>query len=122
MRKPTKEEIREFEKQFVDEELPNEYWKIIKPFEKELLESGDNEAIASFMTQKYLVRISRLFCEYRQKHGLSQAELAAKLDTSEDMISLIESGMWNPTIEMLVLYLTELGYSLEDVVKNKRSG
>ena len=120
MRKPTAEEIREFEEQFVDEELPDEYWENIRPYEDELLESGDNEAIASFMTQKYLAKISKLFYDYRKKHGLSQAELAAKLGVKQPVISRIESASWNPSIEVLVLYLTKLGHSLEDIFKKER--
>jgi len=119
-RKPTEEELREFETQFVDEELPDEYWENVKPYEEELLESGDTEAIASFMTQKYLAKISKLFYDYRKKHRLSQAELAAKLGVKQPVISRIESASWNPSIEVLVLYLTKLGYSLEDVLKKEQ--
>lgn len=48
-----------------------------------------------------LVDIACAFINYRTEKGLSQKELAEKLQMTQAMVSKLESGEYNPTVKML---------------------
>lgn len=50
---------------------------------------------------KLLVDIACEFIKYRAKNGLTQKDLADKLNVSQTMISKLESGDYNPTVKTL---------------------
>jgi transcriptional regulator with XRE-family HTH domain len=50
--------------------------------------------------------------ERRQRHGLSQAQLALRAGTTQSAISRLERGERSPTVETLQLLLSVLGEEL----------
>jgi transcriptional regulator with XRE-family HTH domain len=55
--------------------------------------------------------------EERQRHGISQRELARRLGVSPSLISQIESGQSRPSVSTLYSIVTELGASLDHVFR-----
>lgn len=55
--------------------------------------------------------------EERQKAGISQRELARRLGLSASMISQLESGLSKPSVGTLYAIVTELGLSLDKVIR-----
>ena len=53
-------------------------------------------------TRKKLVGVGVAIREFRQQAGLSQDELADRMDMSTPYISMLESGKRYPSIEMLI--------------------
>lgn len=51
--------------------------------------------------------------EKRLKNGLTQAELARKIGTKQSAIARLESGTYNPTVEMLGKVAKALNAQLE---------
>jgi len=54
------------------------------------------------MTRKKLLWVGAVLREFRQEAGLSQDELADRMDVSTPYISMLESGKRYPSIEMLI--------------------
>jgi len=54
------------------------------------------------MTRKKLLCVGAVMREFRQGAGLSQDELADRMDVSTPYISMLESGKRYPSIEMLI--------------------
>lgn len=57
--------------------------------------------------------------EERRKAGLSQRELARRLGLSASMISQLESGVSKPSVGTLYAIVTELGLSLDRVIRGE---
>lgn len=57
-------------------------------------------------------KISMAIFEYRMKHNLSQKKLAEKLSVTQAMISKLESGDYNYTVEQLWKVSQKLGFKL----------
>ncbi|MBE0451718.1 MAG: helix-turn-helix transcriptional regulator [Clostridia bacterium] len=55
----------------------------------------------SFELDDILYNISVKLVEYRHENNLKQKDLARILDVSQAMVSKLESGDYNPTIELL---------------------
>jgi transcriptional regulator with XRE-family HTH domain len=55
--------------------------------------------------------------EERERHGISQRELARRLGVSASLISQIESGQSRPSVSTLYGIVTELGASLDHVFR-----
>ena len=60
--------------------------------------------------------------QYREKCGLTQEELAERVDVSQNFISAVERGISFPNPEKLVLIIEEVGVTadqiFEDVIRN----
>jgi transcriptional regulator with XRE-family HTH domain len=69
-----------------------------------------------------LDRIGDRLREERVKAGISQRELARRLGLSASLISQLESGQSRPSVGTLYLIVTELGVSLDDVIRGEESG
>jgi transcriptional regulator with XRE-family HTH domain len=63
------------------------------------------------------VNAGEVLAHARQRHGLSQRQLAARARTSQAAISRIERGVVSPTVETLATLLDLLG---EDLVLESR--
>ncbi len=61
----------------------------------------DDELKKQMQYDEMLVGIACEFINYRTRHGITQKELAEKLQMTQAMISKLESGEYNPTIKML---------------------
>ena len=68
-----------------------------------------------------LDRIGDRLREERVKAGISQRELARRLGLSASLISQLESGQSRPSVGTLYLIVTELGVSLDDVIRGEES-
>ncbi len=53
--------------------------------------------------------------EKRLERGLSQAELAKRIGVSRQTVNMIESGEYNPTINLCRRLCAELGCTLNDI-------
>lgn len=61
----------------------------------------DDEPIEEFELDDILIAISLNIINYRIDNNLTQKQLAVKLNISQSMVSKLESGEYNPTIEQL---------------------
>ncbi len=57
-------------------------------------------------------RLSTAIFEYRRENDLSQKQLAAKLGVSQAMVSKLESGDYNYSVEQLWKISQKLGFKL----------
>ncbi len=53
--------------------------------------------------------------EARLKKELSQAELAKSIGVSRQTVNMIESGTYNPTVELCIRLCKALGVTLNDL-------
>lgn len=60
--------------------------------------------------------------EERMKAGLSQRELARRLGLSASMISQLEAGQSKPSVGTLYSIVTELGLSLDQIIRGSEDG
>lgn len=60
--------------------------------------------------------------EERVRSGLSQRELARRLGLSASLISQLESGMSKPSVGTLYSIVTELGVSLDHIIRGEDYG
>ncbi len=58
-------------------------------------------------------RISTAIFKYRIKHNLSQSKLAATLGVTQAMVSRLESGDYNYTVEQLWKISQKLGFRFD---------
>ena len=63
--------------------------------------------------------IGLILKHHREKHNLSQDQIADKLNTDKQYISNIENGRKNITIEQLELVLEAIGVNFKDILKIK---
>lgn len=89
------------------------------------------EAHTKAVVKSAIVRLSEdlgpLIQSLRQHRGLSQSELAERLDVSKSQISQIETGYYTPSLGVLETILEELDASLcvrteEGVIATDPSG
>jgi putative transcriptional regulator len=52
---------------------------------------------------------------YRAKHDLTQAELAASVGVSRQTINAIETGKYNPSLELALKLARQFDVAVEDV-------
>lgn len=70
-----------------------------------------------FELDDILVDISLKIINYRIDNNLSQKQLAEKLDISQSMVSKLESGEYNPTVEQLWKISKKLGWSFKVIME-----
>ena len=78
---------------------------------KQLLQNP--EVQGEYDDLKVLYDIKREIIRLRLEQGLSQKELADKINTKQSAISRLESGEYNPSIEFLAKIANALGKELE---------
>ncbi len=61
--------------------------------------------------------LARLLIKKRLEKGLTQKELAKKIDTKQSAISRLESGNYNPSINFLKKVIEALGGRLKVMIK-----
>lgn len=64
-------------------------------------EYSDDTTKSRFELDDLLYDISLKIFDYRMQNDLSQKELAKKLEVTQAMVSKLESGQYNPTVEQL---------------------
>lgn len=65
------------------------------------------------------IQTGRLIAELRKKQGLTQQQLADKLDLSNKTISKWESGSGSPDISNLPVLAEALGISVDELLKGE---
>ena len=78
---------------------------------KQLLQNP--EVQGEYDDLKVLYDIKREIIRLRLEQGLSQKELADKINTKQSAISRLESGEYNPSIELLAKIANALGKELQ---------
>lgn len=74
--------------------------------------SEENEDFKKEMQiEDILVNIACEFINYRAVHGLTQKDLAEKLQITQAMVSKLESGEYNPTVRMLFEIAQKLSWN-----------
>lgn len=86
--------------------------------EQEIRGSKDFELV--YKTEAAKLKIAEKLMELREKMGWSQADLARRMQVSQQLISRIESGSDNVTVETLVKFFHILGVHLRIGIRKRR--
>ncbi len=92
-----------------NEEILTNPWDLIE-------EIADDETKEYFELDDILIDISLKIINYRINNNLTQQQLAEKLGISQAMVSKLESGDYNPTIEQLWKISKKLGWNFKIIL------
>ncbi|SHF19577.1 helix-turn-helix transcriptional regulator [Caloramator proteoclasticus] len=84
-------------------------------------EISDDEEKDYFELDDILYNISMKIFDYRTSNGLTQKQLAEKLGIKQSMVSKLESGEYNPTIEQLWKISKKLGWKFNVIFEESNS-
>lgn len=90
----------------------NDSWNLID-------ELADEQTKEGFELDDILYNISMKIFDYRISKGWTQKLLAEKLGIKQSMVSKLESGEYNPTVEQLWKITKKLGWIFEITLKDK---
>jgi len=90
----------------INRELLKNPWEFIE-------EVADKETKEMFELDDLLVDISLKIINYRIENEITQSQLAKILGISQSMVSKLESGEYNPTVEQLWKVSKKLGWTFE---------
>jgi len=93
-------------------EVFNDAWNLID-------ELADEQTKELFELDDILYDISMKIFDYRISKGWTQKRLAEKLGIKQAMVSKLESGEYNPTVEQLWKISKKLGWSFGLILKEK---
>lgn len=79
----------------------------------------DENTKERFELDDILYSISIKIFDYRTKNGITQKELAEKLGIKQSMVSKLESGEYNPTVEQLWKISKKLGWNFNIILEEK---
>ena len=65
--------------------------------------------------------VVRILADERKKQKMAMRDLADSAEVSQAMISLVENGLRNPTLETLLRIADALGIELSDVIARAKS-
>lgn len=94
----------------INSELLKNPWNLIE-------EIADKETKELFELDDLLVDISLKIINYRIDNEITQRQLAKTLGISQAMVSKLESGEYNPTVEQLWKVSKKLGWTFELLLK-----
>lgn len=95
----------------INMELLKDPWGLID-------ELADDETKELLELDSILVGISLKLINFRLSNDLSQKQLAEKLQISQSMVSKLESGDYNPTVDQLWRLSKKLGWKFELLLEN----
>ena len=81
----------------------------------------DEETKKELELSDILVNIASKIINYRLDNNITQNELAEKLNITQAMVSKLESGEYNPTIEFLYKIVSTLGWKIKIVIENEKA-
>ncbi|WP_051350649.1 helix-turn-helix transcriptional regulator [Caloramator sp. ALD01] len=84
-------------------------------------EISDDEEKDYFELDDILYNVSMKIFDYRTSNGLTQKQLAEKLGIKQSMVSKLESGEYNPTIEQLWKISKKLGWKFNVIFEESNS-
>lgn len=67
--------------------------------------------------QRFLDSLGKRIFVLRKENGMTQEEMAEKLDTLHNQVSRLENGQVNPKITTLLKVAEVLGVSIEELIK-----
>lgn len=79
---------------------------------------SDNKDKEEYGLYDIYYSISTKISDYRMEKGLSQKQLAEILGITQAMVSKLESGEYNPTVEQLWKVSTKLGWNFKVVLED----
>lgn len=82
-------------------------------------ELADESTKARFELDDILYDISMKIFDFRTKKGWTQKQLAEKLGIKQAMVSKLESGQYNPTIEQLWKISKKLKWDFKVILEEK---
>ena len=65
--------------------------------------------------------IVRLLREERERRGLSKYEISQRSGVSQSMLSLVERGLRNPTMELMLRIADGIGIDLSSLIKKAQN-
>ncbi|CCJ33851.1 helix-turn-helix domain-containing protein [Caloramator australicus] len=80
---------------------------------------ADEEETRYFELDDILVDIATTLINYRINNNLTQKELSQKLGCTQAMVSKLESGEYNPSVEQLWKIASALGLEFKIIFKEK---
>lgn len=80
---------------------------------------ADEEEKRYFELDDILIDIATTLINYRINNNLTQKELAQKLGCTQAMISKLESGEYNPSVEQLWKIASALGLEFKIIFKER---
>ena len=95
----------------INVELLKKPWGLIN-------ELADEKTKGLLELDELLIGISLKLINFRLSNNMSQKQLAEKLQISQSMISKLESGDYNPTVEQLWRLSKKLGWKFELLLEN----
>lgn len=84
-------------------------------------ELTDDDLKQLFELDDILTDISLKIINYRIDNDLSQKQLADKLGISQSMVSKLESGEYNPTVEQLWKISKKLGWNFKVIMEDENN-
>lgn len=72
--------------------------------------------------RKEAVLITNNILKIRTEKGLTQAQLAEKLNVQQSMISMIENEERNPSVNVLLKLAAALGVTVDELIGEKKAG
>ena len=96
----------------INKELLRNPWDLVD-------ELADNETKELFELDELLTNISLKLINYRITNNLTQKQIAEKLHISQAMVSKLESGDYNPTIELLWKVSKKLGWKFSVLLEEE---
>lgn len=85
----------------------------------DLFKDIDEDTKQEFELSNILVDIACKIINYRLDNNMTQKDLAKKLDITQAMVSKLESGEYNPSIEFLFNISKKLGWKFELTFEDK---
>ena len=86
------------------------------------LTRGDKEREVQIQHESIRLDLAQVLYDYREEKGVTQKQLAHQMGVKQQVISRIESGSSNMTMETLMRFLEVLGIVLKvEAVKRKRA-
>lgn len=95
-----------------NKEMVGDAWELIN-------ELADETAKEKFELDDILYDISMKIFDFRTKKGWTQKQLAERLGIKQAMVSKLESGQYNPTIEQLWKISKKLKWDFKVILEEK---
>lgn len=89
-------------------------YKEFKELKKELMKDPEFKSSYDEIDEQF--KLAKMIISKRKEKGLTQKELAEKLNTSQSAISRLESGEYNPSFDFLNKVAQALESKLEVVI------
>ena len=87
----------------------------------DILDDIDEETKQEFELSDILVDIACKIINYRLDNNITQKELADRLNITQAMVSKLESGEYNPSIEFLFKVSSKLGWKFQLIIEENHA-